>query len=69
MWPPAYDDAGIYLSESLSSLPGGDYYADITGLVEVAANGENPVWSCVTLIESDTIEPLARNGYWRTHYV
>ena len=40
MWPPAYDDAGTYLSESSSSLPGGGYYADITHIVEVAANGE-----------------------------
>jgi hypothetical protein len=48
MWPPAYDDDETYLPESSFLLPGGDYYADITGLVEAAANGEISSGLCVT---------------------
>lgn len=40
MWPPLYEDTMGSSPQSIYSVPGGDYYTEITGLIETATDGE-----------------------------
>lgn len=66
MWSPPDDDVTASPDGFLYSAPGGNYYTEVTSVIDTAADGEARSRLAIYLLVYDAIKPLTRNGAWRT---